>query len=132
GGAGVRERGGGFRTAARHRDGVYGGPDLPACAGNVRATALASAQAAVTAADTCFILYTSGSTATPKGVMLAHGGVIANGFDIGERQRLTAGDRVWLAVPLFWSFGSANALPAIFTHGGALILQASFEPVETP
>src|SRR5262249_60784595 len=62
--------------------------------------------------------------------MLAHGGVIANGFDIGERQRLTAGDRVWLAVPLFWSFGSANALPAIFTHGGALVLQESFEPGE--
>ena len=27
-------------------------------------------------------------------------------------------DRLWLAVPLFWSFGSANALPAIMTHGG--------------
>ena len=62
--------------------------------------------------------------------MLAHGGVIANGFDIGERQRLTGADRVWLAVPLFWSFGSANALPAILTHGGALVLQESFEPGE--
>src|SRR5207248_2598749 len=78
----------------------------------------------------CYVLYTSGSTATPKGVMLAHGGVIANGFDIGERQRLTGADRVWLAVPLFWSFGSANALPAILSHGGALVLQESFEPGE--
>lgn len=70
--------------------------------------------------DPCFILYTSGSTATPNGVALAHGGVIENGFDIGERQRLVAGDRLWLSVPLFWSFGSANALPAIMTHGGAI------------
>ncbi|HUK63997.1 MAG TPA: fatty acid--CoA ligase family protein, partial [Dongiaceae bacterium] len=76
------------------------------------------------------VLYTSGSTATPKGVTLAHGGVLANGFDIGERQRLTAADRLWLSVPLFWSFGSANALPAIMTHGGTVVLQESFEPGE--
>src|SRR3989454_11077135 len=53
-----------------------------------------------------------------------------NGFNIGERQHLTTADRVWLAVPLFWSFGSANALPAIMTHDGAFVLQESFEPGE--
>jgi len=61
-------------------------------------------------------------------VTLAHGPLIANGFDIGERMHLTAADRVWLAVPLFWSFGSANALPALITHGGSIVLQESFEP----
>src|SRR2546426_12468100 len=114
----------------RRHDGVYAWMDLLERATEVRATALAAAQAAVSAVDVCYILYTSGSTATPKGVMLAHGGVIDNGFDIGERQHLTAADRVWLAVPLFWSFGSANALPAILTHGGCAVLQESFEPGE--
>src|SRR5881628_561953 len=114
----------------RRHDGVYAWADLLERATEVRATALAAAQAAVSAVDVCYILYTSGSTATPKGVMLAHGGVIDNGFDIGERQHLTAADRVWLAVPLFWSFGSANALPAILTHGGTLVMQESFEPGE--
>jgi fatty-acyl-CoA synthase len=114
----------------RRHDGVYAWNDVFAHASDVRATALAAAQSAVTGADPCFILYTSGSTATPKGVTLAHGGVIGNGFDIGERMHLIAADRVWLAVPLFWSFGSANALPAILTHGGALVLQESFEPGE--
>src|SRR4030095_3875648 len=76
------------------------------------------------------VLYTSGSTATPKGVTLAHGGVLGNGFDIGERQRLTAADRLWLSVPLFWSFGSANAFPAMLTHGGTIVLQESFDPGE--
>ena len=84
----------------------------------------------MTPEDLAYILYTSGSTATPKGVTLAHGGIVVNGFAIGERQHLTAADRVWLAVPLFWSFGSANALPALMTHGGALVLQESFEPGE--
>ena len=114
----------------RRHDGVYAWADLLRRAGEVRERVLTAAQAAVSASDLCYVLYTSGSTATPKGVMLAHGGVIANGFDIGERQRLTGADRVWLAVPLFWSFGSANALPAILTHGGALVLQESFEPGE--
>src|SRR5204863_5747743 len=114
----------------RRHDGVYAWADLLRRAGEVRERVLTAAQAAVSASDLCYVLYTSGSTATPKGVMLAHGGVIANGFDIGERQRLTAADRVWLAVPLFWSFGSANALPAVLTHGGALVLQESFEPGE--
>ncbi|HXJ85085.1 MAG TPA: AMP-binding protein [Candidatus Methylomirabilis sp.] len=114
----------------RRHDGVHAWADLLDHAAAVRETALAEAQAAVSPADLCFILYTSGSTATPKGVMLAHGDLIDNGFEIGERQRLTGVDRVWLAVPLFWSFGSANALPAIWTHGGALVLQERFEPGE--
>jgi fatty-acyl-CoA synthase len=114
----------------RAHDGVYRLHDFVRRAAEVRDDDLRAAQAAVRPADPCFILYTSGSTATPKGVILAHGGVIANGFDIGERMRLTAGDRVWLAVPLFWSFGSANALPALVTHGGSLVLQESFEPGE--
>src|SRR5262249_57329511 len=44
--------------------------------------------------------------------------------------RLTGAVGVWLGVRVFWSFGSANALPAILTHGGALVLQESFEPGE--
>jgi fatty-acyl-CoA synthase len=118
---------------------VLEGPALPASftlgeflarGAAVDPSELAAAQAAVTPADVCYILYTSGSTAAPKGVTLAHGPLIANGFEIGERQHLGASDRLWLAVPLFWSFGSANALPAIMTHGGSVVLQESFEPGE--
>jgi fatty-acyl-CoA synthase len=114
----------------RRHDGVDRFLDFTARASRVTEAARVAAQAAVTPDDLAYILYTSGSTATPKGVTLAHGGVVANGFAIGERQHLTAADRVWLAVPLFWSFGSANALPALMTHGGALVLQESFEAGE--
>jgi fatty-acyl-CoA synthase len=114
----------------RRVDGVFRPEDFPALGAGVGTEALQERQRLVSPGDVCYILYTSGSTATPKGVTLAHGGVIENGFNIGERQHLTPADRLWLAVPLFWSFGSANALPAILTHGGCAVLQESFEPGE--
>ena len=72
------------------------------------------------------ILYTSGSSARPKAVRLRQSGIIENGFNIGERQGLRPGDRVLLSPPLFWSYGSANAMPAALTHGAALVLQEKF------
>jgi fatty-acyl-CoA synthase len=110
--------------------GVLSLPEFLARGELITPASLAAAQRAVKPDDICYILYTSGSTAAPKGVTLAHGGVIANGFDIGERMHLTAADRVWLAVPLFWSFGSANALPAALTHGSCIVLQESFDAGE--
>jgi fatty-acyl-CoA synthase len=83
---------------------------------------------AVRPADDALILYTSGSTSKPKAVRLAHHGLIENGFNIGERQGLGREDRILAAVPLFWAYGSANAMPATITHGGALVLQERFEP----
>ena len=114
----------------RRVDGVFQPEEFLARGAGMGTAALQERQRSVSPRDVCYILYTSGSTALPKGVTLAHGGVIENGFNIGERQHLTSGDRLWLAVPLFWSFGSANALPAILTHGGCAVLQESFEPGE--
>ena len=80
--------------------------------------------------DDALILYTSGSSARPKAVRLQHFAMVENGFNIGERMRLGADDRVLLAPPLFWSYGAVNALPAAFTHGAALVLQSRFESGE--
>ena len=80
------------------------------------------------AADPMVILYTSGSSNRPKAVPLDHYAVIENGFNIGERQGLLPSDRVLVSIPLFWSYGIANALPATITHGATLVLQERFEP----
>lgn len=85
---------------------------------------------AARAQDDALILYTSGSTACPKAVPLSHGPMIENGFNIGERQGLQPGDVVLLSLPLFWSYGSANAMCATLTHGATLVLQGRFEPGE--
>ncbi len=89
---------------------------------------LGAAQRAVAPDDVAYILYTSGTTSTPKGVQLQHGGLVENMWNIGERQHLTPADRMWMGISLFWSFGCANALLAVMTHGGTIVLQDALEP----
>jgi len=79
------------------------------------------------ATDTLTILYTSGSSSRPKAVPLDHWGAIENGFNIGRRQGLRRDDRVLVSIPLFWSYGAVNALPAIVAHGATLVLQSHFD-----
>jgi fatty-acyl-CoA synthase len=86
--------------------------------------------AAVGSEEIAFVLYTSGSSARPKAVPLRHDDLLENGFQIGERMALQSQDRVLCSVPLFWSYGASNALPATFTHGAALVLQEAFEPAQ--
>jgi fatty-acyl-CoA synthase len=87
-----------------------------------------AARRAVSTEDVAYILYTSGTTSTPKGVQLCHGGLVENTWNIGERQHLTAADRIWMGISLFWSFGCANGLLAVMTHGGAIVLQEQMDP----
>jgi long-chain acyl-CoA synthetase len=78
--------------------------------------------------DTAVILYTSGTTGTPKGAELTHDNLRRNAeaaaglFDLGS-------DAVALgALPLFHSFGQTCALNAIVSSGGMLTLLPRFEP----
>ena len=85
---------------------------------------------AVEPEDLAAMLYTSGSTSTPKGVPIQHYGLIENAWNIGERLGIVVGDRVWLPSPLFWGFGCENALFVSFTHGAGLVLQDVFDAGE--
>jgi fatty-acyl-CoA synthase len=77
-----------------------------------------------------YLLYTSGSTALPKGVQIQHYALIENMWQIGERQHVTEHDRLWLAVSLFWGLGCENALFNLLTHGGCVVLQEHFDAGE--
>jgi fatty-acyl-CoA synthase len=91
---------------------------------------LAAAHARVDANDVACLLYTSGSTALPKGVPLLHRGLIENMWEIGERQQLHGNDRLWLAVSLFWSLACVNALFAVLSHRGTIVLQHHFDAAQ--
>jgi long-chain acyl-CoA synthetase len=73
------------------------------------------------------ILYTSGTTSRPKGVMLNESHFLANTEGALQHVPFLTNDRVIMALPLFHSYGSIIALIAL--RGGAtLILSRQFAP----
>jgi acyl-CoA synthetase (AMP-forming)/AMP-acid ligase II len=71
------------------------------------------------------IIYTSGSTALPKGVMLSHKNIIANTASIIEYLKLTANDTMLVVLPFFYCYG----LSLLHTHlrvGGQVALNNNF------
>ena len=111
-------------------DGMEAFEELWRIGSDVPDSEIDAAQAAVEGADVACLLYTSGSTALPKGVLLQHFALIENMWDIGERLRLAPDDRLWLAVSLFWGLGCENALFAVWTHGACIVLQEHFDAGE--
>lgn len=91
---------------------------------------LDEAAAAVDPEDVTYLLYTSGSTSTPKGVQLQHYALVENMWNLGNRMHVTHEDRLWLAVSLYWGLGCENALFNLLTHGGCVVLQEHFEAGE--
>ena len=110
--------------------GTFGYHEMLSLGESVSDASVAECRAAAQPDDLAYILYTSGSTAAPKGVMMQHFGCLENGFNIGERQHITGSDRMWFVVSLAWSLGSVNAMGNILTHGGCMVLQEYMEAGE--
>lgn len=67
------------------------------------------------------ILYTSGTTGSPKGVLLSHGNLAANAASIIEYLGLTAQDSIVNVLPFYYSYGS-SVLHSHLGAGGEIIL----------
>ncbi len=89
---------------------------------------VSSLRAEVDPEDECYLLYTSGTTARPKGVVQVHDAIARNGWLIGEYQCLDEHDVVWFYYPLFFSAGCINVMLGTLSHGASMILQPSFDP----
>jgi len=98
---------------------------------NVSDEVLMKVQASVQPKELAFIMLTSGTTAHPKAVQLVHNAVIENSFNIGERQHLTPKDRLWVGIPVFYAMFNSNAMGAIMSHGGTMVIQESFDAGES-
>ncbi|HWH22456.1 MAG TPA: AMP-binding protein, partial [Allosphingosinicella sp.] len=80
------------------------------------------------AAETWYLLYTSGTTGRPKGVIYTYGMALANHVNIGSAIGLRSGDTTVNYLPLFHTAGiNLHTLPTLFAGGTALILEG-FEP----
>lgn len=81
--------------------------------------------------DDAVVIYTSGTTAEPKGVVHTHRAVTGQLWRWGDQLKLTPEDRVWSAFPLFWVAGFATFLGGTLSAGACLVLQDGFDPPET-
>ncbi|MCX5085479.1 long-chain fatty acid--CoA ligase [Streptomyces sp. NBC_00401] len=79
------------------------------------------------ASDTAVILYTSGTTGTPKGAELTHANLTSNTQVSIDLFALTAGDVVLGALPLFHVFGQTCGLNASIAAGACLALVPRFD-----
>ncbi len=75
--------------------------------------------------DLAALMFTSGSTGQPRGVMVSHGNIIANTESIIEYLELTSKDRIMAVLPFHYCFGTS----LLHTHlrvGGSLVLDSRF------
>lgn len=70
----------------------------------------------------CDIMFTSGSTARPKGVMMTHDMLVRSGYATARTRRMETGRRICVPIPLFHAFAYVEGLLSAVTVGGALLL----------
>ena len=82
--------------------------------------------------DVVNIQYTSGTTGSPKGVLLTHHNLTNNAYVVGRALRLAPGDRLCSPVPLYHCFGCVMSSLLAVVHGIALVMPAAqFDPLAT-
>lgn len=92
---------------------------------------LEALEADVDGSDPLAIVYTSGSTGAPKGVIHTHAGLLGHQRNLNEIRRLTAEDVLFCNAPFFWIGGFAFALLATILAGSTLLCSNATDPGAT-
>jgi acyl-CoA synthetase (AMP-forming)/AMP-acid ligase II len=77
--------------------------------------------------DLLFIMYTSGTTGLPKGVMHTHDTALWSVITANATADTRYGDRYLICLPLF-HVGALNPLLSVFHKGGTAVIMAEFDP----
>lgn len=75
--------------------------------------------------DLAAIIYTTGSTGFPKGVMMTHQAMVFASWSLIEYLRLSDEDRILLLLPLAFDYGLYQLLMSV-TIGATLLVEQSF------
>ena len=90
---------------SRDATGMMGRTRFEALADTVAPGVVESLRAAVRVRDPALILYTSGTTANPKGCVLTHEAIVRGSRATGLREQIGSDDVVWDPLPLFHTSG---------------------------
>lgn len=80
--------------------------------------------------DLC-ILYTSGTTGLPKGVILTHRNLTRGASLVGSRMKCTSEDVFIISIPLFHVFGMGSCFMSAIHAQAKIVLQEKYSPKET-
>ncbi len=106
-------------------------PAAPLDLGPLLAGAPADPGAGPSPGDPATIVFTSGSTAAPKGVVHTHAALRLAAEGDAAVLGITPDDRTWGYLPFFFAGGLVAVALATLSRGGAVVLQDVFEPGET-
>lgn len=87
--------------------------------------------ATVTASDTLTIVFTSGSSGTPKGVIHSHGSALGAAQSSLDARRIDAETRLYLTMPFFWVGGLGSGIVSTLLAGATLITEQLPRPETT-
>jgi len=111
-------------------NGTYSWPEVLEMGNAVSDDTLWKRSEGVNPDSTVLIMYTSGTTGFPKGVMHTHN-VIRNITDRANRMGITFADVILMYLPLFHTFGlTEGALMSMLT-GARMVLTERFDPAES-
>ena len=80
----------------------------------------------VALSDPCIMMYTSGTTANPKGCRLSHEALVRNAREMGIRFEITDQDRQWNPLPMF-HMGAILPLISVIWAGACFITDTHFD-----
>jgi len=77
-------------------------------------------------ADTAAVLYTSGTTSRPKGVLVTHANYLHVGEVVAQHLRVTPDDRMLITLPLFHANAQYYSTMSALVTGSSVIVMARF------
>lgn len=84
----------------------------------------------IAASDLCNIIYSSGTTGEPKGIVHTHGTRLLWAYDLSLALRYHSGARTLIVTGLYSNISWA-AMLCTFLNGGTLVLRPAFDVVDT-
>jgi fatty-acyl-CoA synthase len=113
-------------TDGRQRDGVMTVAGLRALGEEHPG---AAARTTVNPNDIGDMLYTSGTTGSPKGVMVTHDAVLRVAYASALTRAFEDARRILFSLPCYHMFGYEEGLLAAMVVGGAIVPQTEFDPI---
>jgi acyl-CoA synthetase (AMP-forming)/AMP-acid ligase II len=119
-----------FSESGTHRHGASSIAALESLASKIDDTFLDAVEARVSPADRFVIIHTSGTTASPKGVIHTHGALIRHVDNGNKIRQYAANDVLFSTAPWFWVAGFAFALLGTIVAGLRIVCSNATVPSE--